>query len=152
MTVTTGNADPLQIGPPFASTYGSATSESGRPSGSWAALGEISSIAQNSAIVAAISGTALRPPEKSREKAQLCYLGHLLTEHRHGLVMDVELTEANGRAERKAALRRARNHWLNHQNRLGGDDRHRPEPLTVPQDRFLSTLLCVPIAHCDCRP
>ncbi len=89
-------------------------------------LGEIGSIAQNSAIVAAISGTALRPPEKSREKAQLCYLGHLLTENRHGLVVDVDLTEANGRAERKAALRRARNHRLNHQNRLGGDDRHRP--------------------------
>lgn len=39
------------------------------------------------------------------EKATLCYLGHLLTENRHGLVVDVELTEANGRAERRAALR-----------------------------------------------
>ena len=28
----------------------------------------------------------------------------MLTENRHGLVVDVELTEANGRAERAAAL------------------------------------------------
>jgi transposase len=36
--------------------------------------------------------------------ARLCYMGHLLTENRHGLVLDVELTEANGYAERAAAL------------------------------------------------
>ena len=35
--------------------------------------------------------------------AQLCYLGHLLIEHRHGLVVDERLTEANGTAERDAA-------------------------------------------------
>jgi len=40
---------------------------------------------------------------KQRE-ARLCYLGHLLTENRHGLVVDVELTEADGYAERAAAL------------------------------------------------
>ena len=31
-------------------------------------------------------------------------MGHLLTENRHGLVLDVELTEANGYAEREAAV------------------------------------------------
>ncbi|HEX9820532.1 MAG TPA: IS5 family transposase [Methylomirabilota bacterium] len=36
--------------------------------------------------------------------AKLCYMGHLLTENRHGLVLDVELTEASGYAERAAAL------------------------------------------------
>ena len=36
--------------------------------------------------------------------AKLSYLGHVLTENRHGLVVDVELSEANGRAEREAAL------------------------------------------------
>ncbi len=42
---------------------------------------------------------------KGRQQgAQLCYLGHLLSENRHGLVVDVELTEADGRAEREAAL------------------------------------------------
>ena len=39
-----------------------------------------------------------------QQGAQLCYLGHLLTENRHGLVVDVELTEADGYAEREAAL------------------------------------------------
>ena len=40
----------------------------------------------------------------SGQTAKLCYLGHLLTENRHGLVLDVELTEASGYAEREAAL------------------------------------------------
>ena len=39
-----------------------------------------------------------------QQAARLCYLGHLLTENRHGLVVDVELTEAGGYAEREAAL------------------------------------------------
>jgi transposase len=36
--------------------------------------------------------------------AKLCYSGHLLMEHRNALIIDVELTEANGYAERDAAL------------------------------------------------
>ena len=36
--------------------------------------------------------------------AKLSYLGHVLTENRHGLVVDVELSEANGRTAREAAL------------------------------------------------
>jgi transposase len=39
------------------------------------------------------------------QAAKLSYLGHLLTENRHGLVVDVELTQATGRAEREAAVR-----------------------------------------------
>ena len=39
-----------------------------------------------------------------QQGAQLCYLGHVLTENRNGLVVDVELTEAGGYAEREAAL------------------------------------------------
>ena len=39
-----------------------------------------------------------------QQAARLCYLGHLLAENRHGLVVDVELTEADGYAEREAAL------------------------------------------------
>ena len=38
------------------------------------------------------------------QASRLGYLGHVLTENRHGLVVDVELTDANGRAEREAAL------------------------------------------------
>ena len=41
----------------------------------------------------------------SAQAAKLCYLGHLLTENRNGLIVGVELTEANGVAEREAALR-----------------------------------------------
>ena len=40
----------------------------------------------------------------SGQTAKLSYLGHLLTENRHGLVLDVELTEANGYAKREAAV------------------------------------------------
>jgi hypothetical protein len=36
--------------------------------------------------------------------AKLCYAGRLLMEHRSALIVDVELTEANGYAERDAAL------------------------------------------------
>jgi transposase len=38
------------------------------------------------------------------KEAKLCYMGHVLTENRHGLVVDVELTPADGRAERDAGL------------------------------------------------
>jgi transposase len=38
------------------------------------------------------------------KEARLCHMGHLMTENRHGLVVDARLTEANGTAERSAAL------------------------------------------------
>ena len=38
------------------------------------------------------------------KEARLCYSGHLLTENRHGLIVDAELTQATGKAEREAAL------------------------------------------------
>jgi transposase len=38
------------------------------------------------------------------QAAKLSYMGHVLMEHRHGLPVDVEVTEANGFAERQAAL------------------------------------------------
>ena len=40
-----------------------------------------------------------------QQEAKLRYLGHVLSENRHGLVADVELSEANGYGEREAALR-----------------------------------------------
>lgn len=36
--------------------------------------------------------------------AKLCFAGHVLMENRHGLVVDATVTEANGTAERTAAL------------------------------------------------
>jgi len=38
------------------------------------------------------------------QAAKLCYMGHTLMDHRHGLIVDVEVTEATGYAERAAAL------------------------------------------------
>ncbi len=42
----------------------------------------------------------------SGAEARLGYLGHVLTENRNGLVVDARLTQANGTAEREAALDR----------------------------------------------
>jgi transposase len=42
------------------------------------------------------------------DKSRLCYMGHALMENRNGLVVDVETTQATGKAEREAALRMAR--------------------------------------------
>lgn len=38
------------------------------------------------------------------QPAKLSFMGHLLTENRHGQVVDIELTPADGSAERRAAL------------------------------------------------
>jgi len=38
------------------------------------------------------------------KEAKLCHMGHVMTENRHGLIVDAQLTEANGTAEREAAL------------------------------------------------
>ena len=43
--------------------------------------------------------------KKSRgSEAKLCYLGHVVTENRHGLVVDTRLTLASGTAERDAVI------------------------------------------------
>lgn len=42
--------------------------------------------------------------KKSRgQSSRLCYMGHLLIENRHGLIVGVRTTHATGRAEREAA-------------------------------------------------
>jgi transposase len=38
------------------------------------------------------------------KEARLCHMGHLMTENRNNLIIDARLTEANGTAERTAAL------------------------------------------------
>src|SRR5277367_3356418 len=38
------------------------------------------------------------------KEANLCHMGHLMTENRNGLIVDARVTEANGTAERKTAL------------------------------------------------
>jgi IS5 family transposase len=54
-------------------------------------------------------------------EARLGYLGHAVTENRHGLVVDVRLTQATGTAEREAALEMVGNKPLWKRVTLGGD-------------------------------
>jgi transposase len=61
----------------------------------------------------------------SAQPAKLCYMGHLLTENRNGLIVGVELTQADGFAEREAALRLV--------------DRHVSGPATLGADRGYDT-------------
>jgi transposase len=39
------------------------------------------------------------------QAAKLCYMGHTLMDHRHGLIVDVEVSEADGFAERATAIK-----------------------------------------------
>lgn len=57
---------------------------------------------------------------KGRE-AKLSYSGSLLVENRNGLIMDAELLEANGRAERDAALMMLEQIPGDHRITVGGD-------------------------------
>ena len=45
------------------------------------------------------------------QEARLSYLGHVLTENRNGLIAAAMVTEADGRAEREAALRMVHDRW-----------------------------------------
>jgi transposase len=54
-------------------------------------------------------------------ESKLCFAGHILMENRNGLAVDVDLTEATGRAEREAALVLAASLPGKHRVTLGGD-------------------------------
>jgi len=54
-------------------------------------------------------------------EARLGYLGHVLTENRNGLVVDVRLTQAGGTAEREAALAMLSGKPASQRMTLGGD-------------------------------
>lgn len=62
------------------------------------------------------------------QESKLAYLGHAMMDNRHGLVIDTSLTEANGRAEREAALAMAA-------HLPGGDKR-----ITLGADKGYDTL------------
>jgi hypothetical protein len=74
--------------------------------------------------------TLRRPIRRARlyrkgpgKEAKLCFMGHALMENRNGLVVDACLTEANGHAERIAAL---------HMIEPRAD---RPRPITLGADK-----------------
>jgi IS5 family transposase len=69
-----------------------------------------------------ITDSMARLYKKTRgAEARLGYLGHVLTENRNGLVVDVRLTQASGTAERDAALAMLGNKPLWRRITLGGD-------------------------------
>jgi transposase len=57
----------------------------------------------------------------SSQEAKLAYLGHVLMENRNGLVVDTRVTEAQGRAEREAALDMLRSIPGQHRRTVGAD-------------------------------
>ena len=60
--------------------------------------------------------------KKSRgSEAKLCYLGHVITENRNGLVVDTRLTVASGTAERDAAIAMLERKAAEKRITLGGD-------------------------------
>ena len=54
-------------------------------------------------------------------EARLCYLGHVLMENRHGLLVKTRLTLAEGTAEREAALGMAKQRCSRKRRTLAGD-------------------------------
>jgi IS5 family transposase len=55
------------------------------------------------------------------QEAKLCFLGHVLMENRHGLVVNTRLTLATGTAEREAALALVRERPGRQRVTVGGD-------------------------------
>jgi transposase len=54
--------------------------------------------------------------------SQLCYMGHVLMDNRHGLATDAIVTQATGTAERDAALKMLKRRWRQKgQVTVGGD-------------------------------
>jgi transposase len=59
--------------------------------------------------------------KSSSQEAKLAYLGHVLMENRNGLVVDTRVTEAQGRAERDAALDMLKSIPGQHRRTVGAD-------------------------------
>jgi transposase len=60
------------------------------------------------------------------QETKLAYAGHVLMENRHGLIVEIALTEADGRAERRAALAMI-------------DRQERPQRVTLGADKGYDT-------------
>jgi len=56
--------------------------------------------------------------------AQLCYLGHVLMENRHGLIVKPKVTQASGTAEPETALELVQAIGTNRRITLGGDKKY----------------------------
>jgi transposase len=67
------------------------------------------------------------------QEAKLGYLGHVLMENRHGLIVNAMLTQADGTAERDAALLMLYRHWRSR------GQRGRSGPMSVGADKAYDT-------------
>jgi transposase len=67
------------------------------------------------------------------QEARLGYLGHVLMENRHGMIVDAVLTQADGTAERDAALLMLYRHWRSRRQR------GRRQPMSVGADKAYDT-------------
>ena len=67
------------------------------------------------------------------QEAKLGYLGHVLMENRHGLIADAVLTQADGTAERDAALVMLYRHWRKRRQQ------RRSAPMSVGADKAYDT-------------
>lgn len=73
-------------------------------------------------------------------EAKLCYMGHVLMENRHGLVVEAQVTQATGTAEREAALQLV-------------DRRPRAHRVTVGADKAYDTRgFVVALRHLESTP
>ena len=54
------------------------------------------------------------------QEAKLGYLGHVLMENRHGMIVDAEVTQADGTAERDAAIIMLYRKWRSRRQRGRG--------------------------------
>lgn len=55
------------------------------------------------------------------KEARLCFMGHVITENRHGLIVAAETTQATGKAEREAAVRMMKRVRRARRSTLAGD-------------------------------
>ena len=81
------------------------------------------------------------------QEAKLGYLGHVLMENRHGFIVNAMLTQADGRAERDAALLMLYQQWRSRRQR------RRSAPMSVGADKAYDTQDFVrTVRELDIRP
>lgn len=72
-------------------------------------------------------------------EAKLCYMGHVLMENRHGLVVDAQVTQATGTAERETALQLVARRPRTHRVTVGADKAYDTRDFVVALRELEST-------------
>ncbi len=95
----------------------------GGPSGRNAEVHFLGAPRTNKTHASTTDPEALLARKSNNAAARLCYAGHLLTENRSALIVDIELTQADGYAERAAALEMLARLPLRQRRRTVGADK-----------------------------